>query len=338
MNYLRGDLRDQLAYVGRDVVRTGLVVGSGGNLSARMPDGDSCWVTAGGTWLDRLDLTSFVRVRISDGSVLADHPERPDESLRSGAPPADAGPAQPSRPTGQAGPGDGTPGGMTLPAQRSPDGADLRAPATGAPAVDAPAVDVPADGTAVGDAAVIDTSAVNAPVVDAAVVGTGAVDAAVDATGAVGAGGVDARKILPTSELELHLATYRVRPDVNAIVHLHPQATLLLDALGERIRLVTTDHGFYLRRVARVPFRMPGSTELAELAAEATRDGSNCLVLSRHGCSVLADSVELAHKRAANLEEAARLTYQALVAGRQSGLPELPAEFLARIEGGATSV
>ncbi|MDG4790772.1 class II aldolase/adducin family protein [Micromonospora sp. WMMD1102] len=278
MNYLRGDLRDQLAYVGREVVRTGLVTGSGGNLSARMPDGDSCWVTARGTWLDRLDLTSFVRVRISDGSVLADHPGRPDESLRSGEPPANAGPAQPSRPTGQAGPGGGTPGGTTLPAQRPPDGACRCAPA------------------------------------------------------------VDAREILPTSELELHLATYRVRPDVNAIVHLHPQTALLLDALGERIRLVTTDHGFYLRRVARVPFRLPGSTELAGLAAEATRDGTNCLVLSRHGCSVLADSVELAHKRAANLEEAARLTYQALVAGRLSGLPELPAEFLARIEGGATSV
>lgn len=235
MNYLQGDLRDQLGYVGQDVVRSGLVVGSGGNLSARLSDGDSCWVTASGTWLDRLDRASFVRVRVADGSVYPADP--PDQ--------------------------------------------------------DAP---IPPDST----------------------------PAAVPR---------------PTSEVELHLATYRARPDVRAIVHLHPQTVLLLDALGERIRLVTTDHGFYLRRVARVPFRLPSSTELAELAAEATRDGTNCLVLSQHGCSVLGDSVELAHKRAANLEEAARLTYRALAAGRLGELPDCPAEFLARLAStDATSV
>ncbi|MGW4462252.1 class II aldolase/adducin family protein [Micromonospora sp. NPDC004704] len=213
---LIGDLCAQLARVGRDVVRSGLVVGSGGNLSVRVPGTDSCWVTAAGTWLDRLDRSDFVQVGITDGAVR-------DES------------------------GSGMP----------------------------------------------------APV--------------------------------PTSELALHLATYRARPDVRAIVHLHPQHALLLDALGERIRLVTTDHAFYLRRVALVPFRPPGSAELAELAASAAADGTNCLVLSRHGCSVLAESVELAHKRAVNLEEAARLTYHALVAGRLDDLTELPPELLDRI-------
>ncbi|WP_326562022.1 class II aldolase/adducin family protein [Micromonospora sp. NBC_01796] len=213
---LIGDLCAQLARVGRDVVRSGLVVGSGGNLSVRVSGTDSCWVTAAGTWLDRLDRSDFVQVGITDGAVR-------DES------------------------GSGMP----------------------------------------------------APV--------------------------------PTSELALHLATYRARPDVRAIVHLHPQHALLLDALGERIRLVTTDHAFYLRRVALVPFRPPGSAELAELAASAAADGTNCLVLSRHGCSVLAESVELAHKRAVNLEEAARLTYHALVAGRLDDLTELPPDLLDRI-------
>lgn len=219
MNYVPGDPRDQLAHVGLDVVRTGLVVGSGGNFSARLPDGDSCWVTRTGTWLDRLDRSSFTRVGIVDGAV------RPDD----------------------------------------------------------------------------------------------------DAAGTSGPAG-------PTSELALHLAIYRARPDVQAIIHLHPQSVLLLDALGERVRLVTTDHAFYLRRIVRVPFRLPGSTELAELAAAAARDGTNCLVLSHHGCSVLADSVELAHKRVRNLEEAAQLTYRALLAGQLSALRECPTEFLRHLQ------
>jgi L-fuculose-phosphate aldolase len=54
VNYVPGDLRDQLAHVGFDVVRAGMVVGSGGNLSARATGEDECWVTAAGTWLDRL--------------------------------------------------------------------------------------------------------------------------------------------------------------------------------------------------------------------------------------------------------------------------------------------
>src|SRR4051794_41836702 len=62
----------------------------------------------------------------------------------------------------------------------------------------------------------------------------------------------------PTTELALHLALYRARPDVNAVVHLHPQTALLLDALGEHIRIVTTDHAYYLRRVPTGPFPAPG--------------------------------------------------------------------------------
>jgi L-fuculose-phosphate aldolase len=207
VNYVAGDPRDQLAHVGFSVVAAGLVVGSGGNLSARISGTDEFWVTAAGTWLDRLDRPDFCRVDLATGSVV-------------GAPPTTE----------------------------------------------------------------------------------------------------------PTSELPLHLAAYRARPDVNAIVHLHPQTAILLDAIGERIRLVSTDHAFYLRRIVTTPFRPPGSTELAELVGAAVSGGTNCVILGRHGCSVLGDTVELAHKRALYLEEAARLTYRALVAGVVATLPEYPAE------------
>ncbi|WP_229075452.1 class II aldolase/adducin family protein [Actinoplanes sp. DH11] len=218
MNYVPGDLREQLAHVGYDVVQAGLVCGSGGNLSARIPDEDAVWVTASGSWLDRLNRSSFASVRISDG-----------------------------------------------------------APVT--------------------------------------------------------IGSVPQPRVEPTSELALHLALYRARPDVNAVVHLHPQTALLLDALGEHIRIVTTDHAYYLRRVSTVPFRLPGSTELASLTAAMAADGTDCLVLSQHGCVVMGDSVELAHKRARNLEEAASLTYRALTAGRLENLRDCPEQFLDRLSG-----
>ena len=220
MNYVPGDLRDQLAHVGYDVVQAGLVCGSGGNLSARVPDEDAIWVTAAGSWLDRLSRSTFAAVRVSDGG-----------------------------------------------------------PAT--------------------------------------------------------VGSIPAPRVEPTSELALHLALYRARPEVNAIVHLHPQTALLLDALGEHIRIVTTDHAFYLRRVSTVPFRLPGSLELAALAAAMAADGTDCLVLSHHGSVVMGDSVEMAHKRARNLEEAAQLTYRAVEAGRLENLRDCPDEFINRLTGNA---
>jgi len=133
--------------------------------------------------------------------------------------------------------------------------------------------------------------------------------------------------VRPSTEVALHLAVYRARPDVTAVVHLHPQTSVLLDALGERIRLVTTDHAAYVRRIAVIPFHPPGTPELAEAVAAAVSDGTNCVLLPHHGCAVVAGSVAMALRRAVNLEEAARLTYRALLltgglAGR--ALPECP--------------
>jgi len=195
------DVVEQLIAVGRKVVAAGLVIGSGGNLSARSPDGAACWITGAGTWLDELDRAAFSLVRIADGGVVSVSPE-------------------------------------------------------------------------------------------------------------------------PSTEALLHLRSYQARPDVNAVIHLHPQLSVLLDAMGQRIRLVTTDHAFYVRDVGRVPWFPPGTEDLARAAAAAVVDGCNCVILAHHGCSVLADSVELAHKRVVNLEEAARATCAALLLG--GPVPECP--------------
>jgi len=141
--------------------------------------------------------------------------------------------------------------------------------------------------------------------------------------------------------VQLHVETYRVRSDVNAIIHLHPQMAVLLDLLGEPIRMLTTDHAFYIRKVVTAPFAPPGTREVAVGAAAAVADGTNCVILAHHGCSVLGDTVEMAHRRAVNLEEAARLTYRAVVlaaalagprGGRRREVPECPSEFVYSIQ------
>lgn len=118
----------------------------------------------------------------------------------------------------------------------------------------------------------------------------------------------------PSSEWKLHQRTYQVRPDVNAVIHLHPQHAVLVDALGHPIRLITLDHAYYVRSVATVPYFPNGSDELADFAAEQAKE-HDCIVLSHHGCSSLGPDIGMAYRRALNLEEAATATYRCLAVG-----------------------
>jgi L-fuculose-phosphate aldolase len=136
----------------------------------------------------------------------------------------------------------------------------------------------------------------------------------------------------PSTEWKLHARTYQLRPDVTCVIHLHPQTAVLVDALGHDVRLVNLDHVVYLGRVARVPFLPNGSDELAEAAAEASRD-SNAVILAHHGCSTLGDTVEMAYRRALNLEEAAENTFRCLQLGNVD--LTFPQEWLPAVRGGS---
>jgi L-fuculose-phosphate aldolase len=182
----------ELVEVGRDAARRGLVLASAGNLSARLPGGDTFAVTAAGTWFDRL---------------------------------------------------------------------------------------------APGDFSVLDLS-----------------------------GAVIGGHATPSSEWRLHARTYAVRPDVNAVIHLHPQAAVILDACGHEVRLITLDHAYYLGKVARVPFAHNGSDELADTAAAAARD-CDAIIMGHHGTTTLGPTIEMAYRRALQLEDAAESTFRCLAIG-----------------------
>ena len=123
--------------------------------------------------------------------------------------------------------------------------------------------------------------------------------------------------IEPSSEWKLHQRTYRARPEINAIVHLHPAHVVLLDALGKRIRQLTLDHVAYVPVINRIPFYPNGSDELADAAAEASI-GCDCVVLGNHGCSTLSTTVEDAFRKALNLESAATASYRMLLLGDET--------------------
>ncbi|MBT2495940.1 class II aldolase/adducin family protein [Microbacterium sp. ISL-59] len=132
----------------------------------------------------------------------------------------------------------------------------------------------------------------------------------------------------PSSEWKLHQRSYATRADVNAVVHVHPQHAVLLNALGHDVRLITLDHAYYVRSVGTTPYYPNGSDELADSAAEQAAH-HDCIIMGHHGCSALGDSVSMAFRRALNLEEAATATYRALLLGDTESA--FPAEALAAL-------
>ncbi len=141
--------------------------------------------------------------------------------------------------------------------------------------------------------------------------------------------GLDGRVLVgpePSSEWRLHQRAYLARPDVGAVVHLHPEHAVLLDALGRRLRLLTLDHVAYVGQVARVPFWPNGSHELADSAAAALTE-TDTVLLAFHGCSCVGADIDVAYRAAVNLESAATATYRMLLLGDET--TEFPPELRA---------
>ncbi|MGH7729484.1 MAG: class II aldolase/adducin family protein [Vulcanimicrobiaceae bacterium] len=125
------------------------------------------------------------------------------------------------------------------------------------------------------------------------------------ADGAVLAGG------RPTSELPLHLAAYRARPDARALVHAHPSATVAWTLAGELFGLGTVGALESLGPITLVAYHRSGTAELAQACAAAFAAGAETVVMERHGLSSLGPDLESAFVRAELAEQTARIELDA---------------------------
>lgn len=120
----------------------------------------------------------------------------------------------------------------------------------------------------------------------------------VDAAGQVLTG-----KLKPTSELKMHLAIYRLRPDLSAIVHAHPPAATGFAAARVRLdkEVVLPEVVFGLGRIGFAEYGAP-STEEVPRAVEKEIGSCDALLLSNHGAVTAAETVMKAYYRMETLE------------------------------------
>lgn len=132
-------------------------------------------------------------------------------------------------------------------------------------------------------------------------------------------------RLRPTSETSFHLAIYRTRPDVNAIVHAHPPFASGLASGGRNIEPMTPDYVAYLDHVETVPYIVPTSQELADAVAEAVSE-CNCVAMVNHGTITVGTNLKEAFYRTDILEQSAKMQAVAILAGDPKVFTEAQAE------------
>ena len=132
-------------------------------------------------------------------------------------------------------------------------------------------------------------------------------------------GRVVGRRGRPSKDLNFHLAIYKVRADVQGIVHAHVPWATALTLLGYRELPLLTPHAqAKLRRVPVVPFAPSESQALEELITAAFHSQDLlAALLERHGLVTVGPTLTTAENLAELVEESAQIAWLVANGGKE---------------------
>lgn len=115
---------------------------------------------------------------------------------------------------------------------------------------------------------------------------------------------------VPSKEYLFHADILRLRPDVGAVLHIHPPYATAFAVLKRDIPMVT-DAAFKQPPMPRVPFEPSGTRELQTNVVEAINKNPGCkvLLLEQHGIICLGEDIRWAYDIADLTEELARIAF-----------------------------
>jgi len=116
--------------------------------------------------------------------------------------------------------------------------------------------------------------------------------------------------IKPSVEIGFHAGIYKVRPDIKTVLHFQsPYATIgaCTESFPKDFNVIP-EVPYYIGKIERVPFYLPGSKELADAVTEKARS-SNMIIMQNHGLVTMADSIDLLIKRAVFFELACKIIF-----------------------------
>ena len=134
----------------------------------------------------------------------------------------------------------------------------------------------------------------------------------------------------PSVETAMHAGIFKVRADVNAIIHTHQVYPSTLALIGKPIPALFDEQVRFLgRSVNIIPYAPSGTGALMRTVAKKMGDHNNAYIMANHGALLLAGDMERAAHNVAVLEKCALAYLLALCSGEKVSRIPLPAREIA---------
>lgn len=102
---------------------------------------------------------------------------------------------------------------------------------------------------------------------------------------------VDSTASLPSTELKMHLAAYRSRDDINAVVHCHPTVAVGFTVAGKSLSTpILPEVVCTMGNIPVAPYATPSTDEVVE-SIEALLKTHDALMLDHHGALCLGKDI-----------------------------------------------
>lgn len=140
----------------------------------------------------------------------------------------------------------------------------------------------------------------------------------------------------PPSESYLHSWLYKLRPDVQSVIHMHPRSAVLLTTCGFDVELI---YGAYGRGAGLAVEGLPvydssltiRDDDRGQHFAEFVGD-RKAVLMRGHGVAVVGDSIEEAAVRTLQLKEVADMNYSARLIGSPRTITGEEADEISRMD------
>lgn len=119
----------------------------------------------------------------------------------------------------------------------------------------------------------------------------------------------------PSSEKMLHVEFYKKRPDINAIIHVHP--TFLSSFAAARVALdepIMAENVFYFGKIPLADYALPSSKALVDNTAKFFED-YNAVLMANHGFIVGDSDIEQAYLKLELAESYAQVVLNTKILG-----------------------
>jgi L-ribulose-5-phosphate 4-epimerase len=128
----------------------------------------------------------------------------------------------------------------------------------------------------------------------------------------------------PSIETPMHIATYKSRPDVSAVIHTHQTFASALSILNQPIPPLFDEVTLAIgNTIDVVPYALSGSRELHDNVARKLANRCHCYILQNHGTLCVGTDLDKTFTFVELLEKSAHIYMDALSTGKPiTVLPE----------------